>query len=117
MRMTKTINAINANRLIMKLSTRSIHNPNSFTCFRQIVAHPGGVTRAFARRYLINWKFLGQAICRAVFTTTAVFRIFGLLLARIFHAWIEQRSGEGVIRLVSPSQNENTTHRFFWYRL
>jgi hypothetical protein len=38
-------------------------------------------------------------------------------LTRIFHAWIEQRSGEGVIRLVSPSQNENTTHRFFWYRL
>jgi len=60
MRMTKTINAINANRLIMKLSTRSIHNPNNFTCFRQIVAHPGGVTRAFARRYLINWKFFGQ---------------------------------------------------------
>src|SRR5215510_10840473 len=59
-RMTKTINAINANRLIMKLSTRSIHNPNNFTCFRQIVAHPGGVTRAFARRYLINWKFFGQ---------------------------------------------------------
>jgi len=59
-RMTKTINAINANRLIMKLSTRSIHNPNNFTCFRQIVAHPGGVTRAFARRYLINWKFLAQ---------------------------------------------------------
>jgi hypothetical protein len=44
MRMTKTINAINANRLIMKLSTRSIHNPNNFTCFRQIVAHPVGVT-------------------------------------------------------------------------
>src|SRR5262249_55236606 len=66
-------------RLIMKLSTRSIHNPNNFTCFRQIVAHPGGVTRAFARRYLINWKFLWQAICLAVFTT-AVFRIFGLLL-------------------------------------
>jgi hypothetical protein len=40
-----------------------------------------------------------------------------MALAQIFHAWIEQRSGEGVIRLVSPSQNENTTHRFFWYRL
>jgi hypothetical protein len=59
-RMTKTINAINANRLIMKLSPRSIHNLNNFTFFRQIVAHPGGVTRAFARRYLSNWKFLGQ---------------------------------------------------------
>jgi len=64
----------------MKLSTRSIHNPNNFTCFRQIVAPPGGVTGAFARHYLINWKLLGQAICRSVFTTTATFRIFGLLL-------------------------------------
>jgi cytochrome c peroxidase len=79
-RMTKTICAINANRLIMKLSTRSIHKPNNFTCFRQIVAHPGGLTRAFARHYLINWKLLGQAICRAVFSTTATVRIFGLLL-------------------------------------
>src|SRR6185369_9810653 len=79
-RMTKTISAMNANRLIMKLSTRSINNPNNFTCPRQIVAPLGGVTGAFARHYLINWKFLGQGICRAVFTTTATFRIFALLL-------------------------------------
>jgi hypothetical protein len=40
-----------------------------------------------------------------------------IVLARIFHTRIEQRSGESVIRLVLPSQNENATHHFFYDRL
>jgi hypothetical protein len=38
-------------------------------------------------------------------------------LARIFHSRIEQRSGEGVKRVVITQPNENTTHRFFCDRL
>jgi hypothetical protein len=38
-------------------------------------------------------------------------------LARIFHNWIEQRSGEGVRRLENTEPNENATRRFFCDRL
>ena len=38
-------------------------------------------------------------------------------LARIFHSWIEQRSGECVRRLDITQPNEYATHRFFDYRL
>jgi len=38
-------------------------------------------------------------------------------LTRIFHSWIEQRSGEGVKRVDITHPNENTAHRFFCDRL
>jgi hypothetical protein len=38
-------------------------------------------------------------------------------LARIFHSWIEERSGSGVTRLVNIEPNETTHHRFFFDRL
>ena len=40
-----------------------------------------------------------------------------VVLARIFHSWIEQRSGECVRRLDITQPNEYATHRFFDYRL
>ena len=55
------------------------------------------------------WRIVGTCAATAI----GAF----LILARIFHTWIEQRSDESVIRLVSPSHNENTTHRFFYDRL
>lgn len=36
-----------------------------------------------------------------------------IVLAWIFHSWIEQRSGESVRRLENTEPNENATHRFF----
>ena len=39
--------------------------------------------------------------------------IEAVLLARIFHRQIEQRSGESVRRLEITQPNENATHRFF----
>jgi hypothetical protein len=38
-------------------------------------------------------------------------------LARIFHSWNEQRSGEGVPRLELIEPNETAIHRFFWDRV
>jgi hypothetical protein len=38
-------------------------------------------------------------------------------LARIFHRGVEQRSGEGVRRLVNTEPYANATHRFFNDRL
>jgi len=42
---------------------------------------------------------------------------FKQALTRIFHNWIEQRSGERVRRLEITQPNENATHRFFFDRL
>jgi hypothetical protein len=41
----------------------------------------------------------------------------GLVLARIVHRGIEQRSGERVRRLEITQPNEHATHRFFEDRL
>jgi H+-transporting ATPase len=43
--------------------------------------------------------------------------ILAVALARTFHRWIEQRSGEGVRRLDITQPNENATRRFFFDRL
>ena len=40
-----------------------------------------------------------------------------VVLARIFHGGVEQRSGERVRRLINTEPNETATHRFFEDRL
>jgi hypothetical protein len=50
----------------MITSTWPNREPNGFGCFRQIVAHLGGMTRAWLRHRPIHFVFHGRGICRAI---------------------------------------------------
>ena len=43
--------------------------PDGFGCFRQIVAHLGGMTRACLRHRPIHFAFHWRGICRAICPT------------------------------------------------
>jgi len=53
-------------KMTMKLSTSSMQHPERFNSLQQIVAHLGGMIRAFVRHYPINWTFHWRGICRAI---------------------------------------------------
>jgi hypothetical protein len=53
----------------MKLSTYSMNEPERLSCFQQIAVHLGGMTRAVARHYPINWSFHWSGICRAIWSS------------------------------------------------
>jgi len=55
--------------LSMKSSTWPIREPDSFGCFQQIVAHLGGMTRAWLRHRPIHFAFHWRGICRAICPT------------------------------------------------
>jgi hypothetical protein len=50
----------------MKSSTWPIREPDGFGCFRQIVTHLGGMTRACLRHRPIHFAFHWRGICRAI---------------------------------------------------
>jgi hypothetical protein len=50
----------------MKTSTWPIYETDGFGCFRQIVAHLGGMTRACLRHRPIHFAFHWHGICRAI---------------------------------------------------
>ena len=50
----------------MKTSTWPIHGPDSFGCSQQILAHLGGMTRAWLRHRPIRFAFHWRGICRAI---------------------------------------------------
>jgi hypothetical protein len=50
----------------MKSSTLQIREPDGFGCFPQIVAHLGGMTRAWFRHRPIHFAFHWRGICRAI---------------------------------------------------
>jgi hypothetical protein len=50
----------------MKSSTLPIREPDGFGCFRQIVAHLGGMIRAWRRHRPIHFAFHWRGICRAI---------------------------------------------------
>jgi hypothetical protein len=53
----------------MKSSTWAtpIRQPDGFGCLQQIMAHLGGMTRAWLRRRPIHFAFHWRGICRAIF--------------------------------------------------
>ncbi len=53
-------------RTNMKTSTLLIRQPEEFGCSRQIVAHIGGMTRAWLRHRPIHFVFHWHGICRAL---------------------------------------------------
>jgi len=50
----------------MKSATWPIREPDGFGCFRQIVAHLGGMTRAWLRHRPVHFAFHWAGICRAI---------------------------------------------------
>ncbi len=53
-------------RTNMKTSTVPIPQPVEFGCSQQIVAHIGGMTRAWLRHRPIHFAFHWRGICRAI---------------------------------------------------
>jgi hypothetical protein len=51
----------------MKSSTWPISEAEGFGCFRQIMAHLGGMTRACLRHRPIHFAFHCRGICRAIY--------------------------------------------------
>jgi hypothetical protein len=58
--------------MIMKLSTYSMHGPEQFNGFQQIIAHLGGMAQAFLKHYPINWTFHWRGICRAILSESLI---------------------------------------------